>query len=132
MNFLDIGIKLLGLDAKAKGVLVGYRTFIILAIAVLLNLGPALIDAGNAMTILGSILGLVLQFADGTLTFSTAIAQGKAQFALITPLLVHINICLAAMAGAYFKASHDRKLSSITIGPAPVEVLDDQSGGIKS
>jgi hypothetical protein len=104
---LNFFIGILGLDNKARGFLVGYRTYLALGILTLVNLGPALIDLGNILLIFSVILQDVLKFLDGA-KFTEVLALVKAQLALMAPLLSHIDICLGALAGAYFKNSRDR------------------------
>ena len=48
-------IQFLGLDAKAKGFLVGFRTYIVAAIGVLTNLPPVLIGLAAILTIVCSM-----------------------------------------------------------------------------
>lgn len=148
MKLIGILISLLGLDSKVKGALVGYRTYLVLALVVFLNLGPAFMDLSALAAIMASlcgiaaaILGEVLKVADGKAGILAAADGIKAQWALVAPLLGnitahvnHLTLCLGALAGMYFKAGVERKATQrleVTAGPAPVEAIpvDPKNGG---
>lgn len=109
---MDFIIKLLGLDSKARGFLIGYRTHIAMAGVILFNLGPVLIGMGTAVNDLAGSVTVLLQFVDGKLPLLAAWAQAKAQLLLIKPIFVQIVGHATAVAGAlglsFFKAGIDR------------------------
>ena len=110
---LDFIIKLLGLDSQAKGFLVGYRSYIALAVLACVHAGPVLIALGNAMLLVSAAIALLGQYADGSLALLACIAAIKAKISEIAPVMAaagpDISWFTAAAAAAYWKASHDRK-----------------------
>jgi hypothetical protein len=104
-------MKLFGLESKTRGVLVGYRTYLVAAGGVLANLAPVLVG-------LGAILGVVVQFVDGSLGLGEAMAQIKTAWLHLAP---SFDICLGFIGMAYARAGIAQHIERATNPMIPAE-----------
>jgi hypothetical protein len=121
---MEFIIRLLGLDSKARGFLVGYRTYIGLLFLLCLHLGPVLIALGTALVQLSAAIGLLQQFMAGSVGLVAFAGEFRDKLGLIPATLADVKPdlawCASAIVAAYWKASQDRKHAQVIatlVGP---------------